>query len=92
VKSAPSLKKRSSTMKPTVWIGKQGVDQDVLDQILTQTRTKGLVKIKLQQPVYTPQALEEIVQKIVQGTAARLVDKRGRTFTIFKEPQPKDKK
>lgn len=79
-----ALKKESTALRPTIWIGKGGVDQNVISQVMTQVKVKNLIKVKIQKLAYNKENIEEIIHQIIQKANVVLVDKRGRTFTIAK--------
>jgi RNA-binding protein len=85
MKAPARLFRRSGITKPTVWIGKEGVTEPVLDQIRTQLKVKGLVKAKIQKTGLSSASVKEVAEKVAGETSAKLVDARGRTFTLYKK-------
>jgi RNA-binding protein len=65
-------------LKPTVWIGKQGCTDTMIDEIKSQLRTRTLVKVKwLHNTDIDPEA-------IAHRAGADLVGVRGRTLVLAK--------
>ncbi len=65
-------------LKPTVWIGKQGCTETMIDEIMQQLKKRTMIKVKWLQNI-------EIDPKAVASQAqARLVDVRGRTMVLEK--------
>jgi len=81
------LVERSGTMKPTIWIGKNGVTKTLIGQVVAQLKANRIVKLKVQKTVVESELMQEIVEKILKASNSSLVNIRGRTFTIFKQSQ-----
>ena len=63
-------------LKPTVWIGKQGCTETMIDEIVEQLKKRKMIKVKWLQNI-------EIDPEMVASEAqARLVDVRGRTMVL----------
>ena len=63
-------------LKPTVWIGKQGCTETMIDEIVEQLKKRKMIKVKwLQNSEIDP----EIIAAKAQAT---LVDVRGRTMIL----------
>ncbi len=63
-------------LKPTVWIGKQGCTETMIDEIVEQLKKRKMIKVKWLQNI-------EIDPETVASQAkARLVDVRGKTMVL----------
>jgi len=63
-------------LRPTVWIGKQGCTQTMIEEIVTQLRKRRMIKVKwLQNTDVNPEA-------VAVQAKAKLVDVRGRTMVL----------
>jgi len=63
-------------LKPTVWIGKQGCTETMIDEIVEQLKKRKMIKVKWLQNI-------EIDPVAVASQArARLVNVRGRTMVL----------
>jgi RNA-binding protein len=63
-------------LKPTVWIGKQGCTETMIEEIVEQLKKRKMIKVKWLQNI-------EIDPETVASQAkARLVDVRGRTMVL----------
>jgi RNA-binding protein len=63
-------------LKPTVWIGKQGCTETMIDEIVEQLKKRKMIKVKwLQNIDIDPDTVATKAQ-------ARLVDVRGRTMVL----------
>ena len=63
-------------LKPTVWIGKQGCTETMIDEIVEQLKKRKMIKVKWLQNIEI-----DPVAVAVQARA-RLVDVRGRTMVL----------
>jgi RNA-binding protein len=72
-------------LKPTVWIGKQGCTETMIDEIVEQLKKRSMIKVKwLQNTQIDP---EDVAVK----AGATLVEVRGRTM-VLKEKKKTGKK
>jgi RNA-binding protein len=63
-------------LKPTVWIGKLGCTETMIDEIVEQLKKRKMIKVKwLQNIEIDPEA-------VASQARARLVDVRGRTMVL----------
>ena len=63
-------------LRPTVWIGKQGCTETMIEEILSQLKKRKLIKVKwLQNAEVDP-------EEIARRAKARLVEVRGRTMVL----------
>ena len=63
-------------LKPTVWIGKQGCTETMIDEIVEQLKKRTMIKVKWLQNT-------QIDPEIVASQAhANLVEVRGRTMVL----------
>lgn len=76
------LKREFGTEKPTLWIGKNGVTPDLIEEVRRQLESREVVKVRLQRT--TLQSTEEIARDLATETAGEIVDIRGRSFILYK--------
>ena len=84
-KKIKELKRRSAESEPTVWIGKNGVTNALLKQISGQLEANEMVKVKVHRTSLKDEEIVELADKIADETASKVVDVRGRTFTLYKQ-------
>jgi RNA-binding protein YhbY len=77
------LSRRSSVIKPKVWIGKTGASTALVSQLNKQLKSDKLVKVKVQKSISGTQEMERISREVAFATGSSLVDVRGRTFTLY---------
>jgi RNA-binding protein len=63
-------------LKPTVWIGKQGCTETMIDEIVEQLKKRKMIKVKWLQNI------EIDPETVALQAQARLVDVRGRTMVL----------
>jgi len=78
------LKREFSGEKPTVWIGKGQVSQEVVREISRQLEKRETVKVKILKSALQDAKATEIATEISRQTEAELVEIRGHTFLLYK--------
>jgi RNA-binding protein len=78
------VKRRLGEEKPTIWIGKGGVSQELLKEIEKQLDKKEMVKIKILKTALEGNEAKQIASRIVEQTEASLVEVRGHTFMLYR--------
>jgi RNA-binding protein len=78
------IKRRLSGEKPTIWIGKNQVSQELLKEIEKQLEKREMVKIKILRSALDGGEAKGIALKITEQTGASLVEVRGHTFILYK--------
>ncbi len=63
-------------LKPTVWIGKQGCSETMIDEIVEQLRKRRVIKVKWLQNI------EIDPENVATLAHARLIEVRGRTMVL----------
>ncbi|MDP3564720.1 MAG: YhbY family RNA-binding protein [Methanoregula sp.] len=63
-------------LKPTVWIGKQGCTETMIEEIIAQLKNRKMIKVKWLQSVEVDPAAIALQAK------AKLVETRGRTMVL----------
>jgi len=76
-------------LKPTIRIGKKGVTDEQLKEILKQLEARETVKIKVLRSALANETVENIAKRISAETGSKIIQVIGHTFTLFK---PKKKK
>ena len=78
------IKQEMNNEKPTVWIGKYGVTDQLLKEISRQLDRREVVKMRILKSALKNDSTDNIIQRIVQKTESTLIDKRGNIFVIYK--------
>ena len=82
-----TLRSIAQTIDPTVWVGKNGFEESVIDQIKTELYSRELVKITLNpsQDKLTPDQLAELAIK----TDSDVVTQIGKKIVLYKPTNKK---
>ncbi len=81
------LRSIASTIKPTVWVGKEGFSEKVLKQIEEELYNHELVKITMQDNVPTPTEFELTEMAVKLG--AEVVTTIGKKIVLYKHSEKK---
>ncbi len=81
------LRSIASTIKPTVWVGKEGFSEKVLTQIEEELFNHELVKITMQDNVPTPTEFELTEMAVKLG--AEVVTTIGKKIVLYKHSEKK---
>ena len=79
------LKREFHAQQPTVWVGKEGATQQVINEINRQLEQHEAVKAKIHQTALKDQETKQLVTNITIQTNATLIDLRGHTFILYKK-------
>jgi len=83
-KRLTGLRSRSRQTVPTVWVGKDGVSEDLLKHVADQLRARELVKLKVQKTALAGTEMAKMAERIATSTSSTLVEIMGHTFTLYK--------
>ena len=87
-KTRIKLRSLASTIKPTVWIGKEGFSEKALKQIEEELFNHELIKIALQETVSIPTEFE--LAEICIKLSAEIVTVIGRKIVLYKHSEKKN--
>ena len=87
-KTRIKLRSLASTIKPTVWIGKEGFSENAINQINEELFNHELVKISLQETA-TPPSESELTEIAVK-LGADVVTVIGRKIILYKHSEKKN--
>jgi RNA-binding protein len=71
--------------KPTVWVGKDGVSEEVLREVLKQLAVNRMVKVRVLAAGLKGDDAKAIAVRVAEGTGSVLVEVRGHTFMLYKK-------
>lgn len=78
------IKSELNTEKPTVWIGKDGASQQILNEISRQLEKREMIKIRILQTALGEEETRNTASKIAEKTGSTLIDVRGHTMILYK--------
>lgn len=87
-KTRIKLRSIASTLKPTVWVGKEGFTANVLKQIDEELFNHELVKISMQENATSPTEFELTEMAVKLG--AEVVTTIGRKIVLYKHSEKKN--
>lgn len=81
-----NLVAKSHQLNPTVWIGKNGLDDKLFDEIKKQLKNKKLIKVKILKGAVEEHDLDrkKIPSMIAEKVKAEIVQKVGYVFSLYK--------
>lgn len=78
------VKRRLSSEKPTIGIGKSGASEQLLKEIEKQLEKEETVKVKILKSALDEDEAKQIASRIVEQTTATLVEAKGHTFMLYR--------
>ncbi|MEM3616791.1 MAG: YhbY family RNA-binding protein [Candidatus Bathyarchaeia archaeon] len=78
--------------KPTIWIGKKQISDELVKEIGKQLEKRKVVKIKILKSALQEAKADEIAEAISRQTESELVEVRGHTFILYKRRRKAAKK
>jgi RNA-binding protein len=91
----PRMKRRIKSEfgeeKPTIWIGKKQISNELIKEVEKQLEKREIVKIKILKSALQETKASEIATAISKQTEADLVEVRGHTFILYKRSRKTSK-
>ncbi|MEA2089760.1 MAG: YhbY family RNA-binding protein [Thermoproteota archaeon] len=78
------IKRELSTEKPTIWVGKEAITPQIINEINRQLKKRKMVKVKILRSALKGEKARKVAGEIAQKTESLLIDVRGRTFMLYK--------
>ncbi len=75
-------KRKLGAKKPTIWIGKKGLSEEVVAEIEKHLERRKTVKVKILKTALITDNTKSIAKKIAQHTNSMLIEVKGHTFTL----------
>jgi len=79
------IKHELSAERPAVWIGKNGISQEVLVEVDRQLEKTEMVKVRILKVALEENNAKAIADEIAQQTESVLVEVRGHTFMLYRK-------
>ena len=70
--------------KPTVWVGKSGVSEGLIEEVSKQLDARRAIKVKVQRSLLARYTVREVAMMVAERTGAELIEVRGRTFVLYR--------
>ncbi|MEM2947712.1 MAG: YhbY family RNA-binding protein [Candidatus Bathyarchaeia archaeon] len=78
------IKSEFGEEKPTIWIGKKQISNELIKEVEKQLEKRKIVKVKILKSALQEAKASEIASAISKQTEADLVEIRGHTFLLYK--------
>jgi RNA-binding protein len=85
------IKREMTREKPTIWVGKGGASQDLLEEIGKQLEQREIVKVKILKSALEENKAYAIASLIANQTGATIVEVRGHTLVLYKRREKRFK-
>ena len=79
------LKKESVKLDPLLSIGKNGMTEQVINELKNQLKVKKLVKVRIHKNSGEADEMKNAAVELCEKSSAELIDVRGRTITLYKQ-------
>jgi len=77
---------------PTIWVGKDGLTDQLIGEIEKQLQKNKMVKVRvLPAALQAPNTAQTIAAKAAEKTNAALVEVRGHVFILFRKRRAEEK-
>ena len=73
-------------IQPKAWIGKKGLEEGVINEISTQLKKDGILKVEIRKGalIATGMDRKQIAEKVAELTDSELIEVRGKRFILFR--------
>jgi RNA-binding protein len=71
------LRGKAQALSPSVYVGKEGVTEEVVSELVRQLKKNKLVKVKLLQSAGDER--KQVAERLARGSESVLIEVRGRT-------------
>ncbi|MDD4292054.1 MAG: YhbY family RNA-binding protein [Clostridia bacterium] len=86
-KDRSELRSKANTLTPLVFVGKEGVDEGVIDEVKLCLYNNELIKVGLQKSC--SESAKETGERIAQAAECELIQCLGRKITLYKRTDKK---
>jgi RNA-binding protein len=79
------LIRKMSSEKPTIWIGRLGVTDALIEEVSKQLDVRKVVKLKVLKSALSERRVEDLADEVARRTNSRLIEIRGHTFVLYRK-------
>ncbi|MFC1696982.1 YhbY family RNA-binding protein [Nanoarchaeota archaeon] len=79
------LKTKANLLEPVLRIGKNGLTDNVIEEIILMLKKRKLIKIKFLKSAMDKSNRTELFDKILKETQAELISKTGNVIVIYRK-------
>ena len=80
------LRREFAQEKAILWLGRNGLSEDLVSEALRQLDEEELVKVRVQKSV--TQSAADLAKVLAETLKAEVVDVRGRSFILYRRKGP----
>lgn len=80
-----NLKQRAHLIKPTIWLGKNGLSGQQVNETKKQLKSKKLVKVKFLKSALKKKDKKALTEELIKLTDAKLIYRAGFVAVIHKK-------
>ena len=77
------MKKKTHHLEPSVFVGKAGLTDSIIDEITVQLKRKKMVKIRLLKTAKEDESMKSVARDLAAKTGSQLVKQVGNTITLY---------
>lgn len=77
--------------QPTIWMGKKGVTQEVIEEVSKQLDQDEVVKVRVLKSALQTSKREVLASLIAEKTGSELIEVRGNTFVVYRHRRAREK-
>jgi RNA-binding protein len=81
------IKSELNAEKPTIWVGKEGKTQQIVNEISKQLEKKEILKVRILRSALKHEKAKSLASKIAEQTDSTLIDVRGHTILLYKRKE-----
>lgn len=78
------IKREMAEEKPTIWIGKNGVTEEIIKEASNQLEKNQVVKIKILKNILKSENAEALARELAEKTESTLIEVRGHSLTLYR--------
>src|SRR5512136_1389433 len=82
------LRREFAQEKATLWVGRNGLNPELIREASERLEQKELLKVKAQKSVSQP--VPEIAKVLAESLGADVVDIRGRSFILYRQKRARE--
>jgi RNA-binding protein len=85
------LREEMSGEHPTIWMGKKGITQEVIEEVSKQLDQNEVVKVRMLKSALQTGKRDTLAHLTAEKTGAELIEVRGNTFIIYRRRRLREK-
>ena len=73
--------------KPSIWIGKNGITDELVKEVSNKLKRTKTAKIKIQRTALKASYIKDLANAIAEKTDSKIIEIRGHSITLFREQE-----